>query len=332
MNNGSCLSIYHEEVPSFLHRCLESRAMQRLKGIDMNCGVNYVSFPLFAVRKPYSRYEHCLGTALIAWHFSSDRKQAFAALFHDIATPVFSHAVDFLYGDHLKQEATEERTAMMIEGDETIMAVLKEEGIRLSEVSDYHLYPICDNDSPQLSADRLEYTIGNMIRFGFADETEARKMYDDLCIAENEQGIMELAFRHAGIGLAFAEGALACGRIYSSGGHRFAMETLAGILRDAIRSGVLSEDDLYLCEDEVIGRLQNSFLKERWQKYRKLRNVQVRDAYTEGCLKVPAKKRYIDPLIEGQGRTSSLSESFRNDIRRFMNEDYDVYLKGEYDE
>lgn len=332
MNKGRYLSIYHEEVPSFLHRCLESRAMQRLKGIDMNCGVNYVSFPLFAVRKPYSRYEHCLGTALIAWHFTGDRKQAYAALFHDIAAPVFSHAVDFLYGDHLKQEATEERTAAMIEGDETIMSVLKEEGILLSEVSDYHLYPICDNDSPQLSADRLEYTIGNMIRFGFADETETGKMYDDLCVAGNEQGIDELSFRHAAAGLAFARGALACGRIYSSGGHRFAMETLAGILRDAIRAGILSEDDLYRSEAEVIGRLLNSPLQERWQKYRKLKDVQITDAYTEGCLKVPAKKRYIDPLIEGQGRVSSLSESFRSDVSRFMNENYDVYLKGEYNE
>ena len=326
------LSVFHNEVPSFLVPCLESRAMQRLKGIDMNCGVNYTSYPLFAVRKPYTRYEHCLGTAMIAWHFTGDRKQALASLFHDISSPAFSHAVDFLYGDHLKQEATEVRTAAMIEGDETIMVVLGTEGILPSEVSDYHLYPICDNDSPQLSADRLEYTIGNMIRFGFADETEAGKMYDDLCAAVNEQGIDELAFRHADTGLAFARGALACGRIYSSAQHRFAMETLAGILRDAIRSGVLSEDDLYLSEAEVIGRLQKSFLQERWQKYRKLKDVQISEAYSEGCLKVPAKKRYIDPLIRGQGRASSLSEAFRNDVSRFMNEDYDVYLKGEYDE
>ena len=62
------------------------------------------------------------------------------------------------------------------------------------------------------------------------------------------------------------------------------------------------------------------------------KDVQISEAYSEGCLKVPAKKRYIDPLIRGQGRASSLSEAFRNDVSRFMNEDYDVYLKGEYDE
>ncbi len=297
----------------------------------MNCGVNYTSFPLFAVKKPYTRYDHCLGTALIAWHFTGDRKQAFAALFHDIASPAFSHAVDFLYGDHLKQEATEERTALMIESDETIMAELKAEGIRPDEVSDYHMYPVCDNDSPQLSADRLEYTIGNMIRFGFADETEAGVLYDDLYIG-SEHGIAELSFRHEEAGLAFAKGALACGRIYSSPGHRFAMESLAGILRDAIQAGILCEDDLYRTEDAVIARLEDSVLKERWQKYRKLKNVQVTDVFAEGCLKVPAKKRYIDPLIADQGRLSSLSESFRNDVCRFMNEDYDVCLKGEYDE
>lgn len=42
------------DIPSFLIPYLESNALQRLKGIDMNCGVNHTAFPLFADIRPYS--------------------------------------------------------------------------------------------------------------------------------------------------------------------------------------------------------------------------------------------------------------------------------------
>ena len=48
MSSKEILKLYHEEIPSFLLPYLDSMAMQRLKGIDMNCGVNYTSYPLFA--------------------------------------------------------------------------------------------------------------------------------------------------------------------------------------------------------------------------------------------------------------------------------------------
>ena len=39
------------------------------------------------------------------------------------------------------------------------MSLLKRDNIRIDEVSDYHIYPIADNDTPRLSADRFEYTL-----------------------------------------------------------------------------------------------------------------------------------------------------------------------------
>lgn len=330
--NSRILNIYHEEIPSFLHPYLASDAMQRLKGIDMNCGVNYTSFPLFAVKESYSRYEHSLGTALIAWHFTADRRQALAALFHDIASPAFSHAVDFLYGDHLRQEATEEKTLPFILNDEGIMTQLKEDGIAVSEVSDYHMYPVCDNDSPQLSADRLEYTCGNMIRFGISSLDKVREMYDDLTITDNEEGKDELAFQNIPQAVCFTGGALACGRIYSGSGHRFAMESLARILRRAMAAGILSEEDLYVSEAHVISRLENSMLQNDYASYTRLKAAREVMTETNECLKVAAKKRYIDPLVINSGRVSDIDVRMRKEIGDFLSEDYDVYLKGEYDE
>ena len=42
-----------------------------------------------------------------------------------------------------------------------IMNLLKRDNIKLEEINDYHKYPIADNDTPQLSSDRLEYSLSN---------------------------------------------------------------------------------------------------------------------------------------------------------------------------
>ena len=82
-------------------------------------------------------------------------------LFHDIATPVFKHCIDFMNGDYEKQESTEELTVKIIRESKEIMNLLDRDKIKIEEVSDYHIYPIADNNTPQLSADRLEYTLSN---------------------------------------------------------------------------------------------------------------------------------------------------------------------------
>ena len=43
------------------------------------------------------------------------------------------------------------------------MDLLNRDGIKVEEISDYHIYPIADNDTPKLSADRFEYTFSNGI-------------------------------------------------------------------------------------------------------------------------------------------------------------------------
>ncbi len=105
--------------------------------------------------------EHSIAVSLIIWNSTKDRKQTLADLFHDIATPVFKHCIDFMNKDYEKQESTEERTTKIIRESKEIMALLKRDNIRLEEINDYHIYPIADNDTPKLSADRLEYTLSN---------------------------------------------------------------------------------------------------------------------------------------------------------------------------
>ena len=228
--------LYTDTLPEALRRMAATPAMQRLARVGMHCGCEYAAFPIYRNAKaPYSRLTHSVGTAAIVWHFTGELRQAAAALLHDIATPSFAHVVDFLNGDHLRQESTEARTHAMIAASPELMALLAENGLTLTDVDDYHRYPIADNDSPRLSADRLEYTLGNACRVFHAPEAEIRAICDDLFVGQNEAGEDELCFAQLDAANAFTRLALRQSQWFVSDDDRFSMQYLADLLHAARR-------------------------------------------------------------------------------------------------
>lgn len=325
-------AIYHDNVPALIRACMETPCMQRLRHVGMNCGCEYTSFPRFAGLEPYSRFDHSVGVALIVWHFTHDEKQAVAGLLHDVASPVFAHVVDFLKGDYLVQESTEDGTRAIIGDDEALQRVLSAHGLVTDDVCDYHIYPIADNDSPKLSADRLEYTLGNLLNYRIRTPEEVKAYYADLSVGTNEEGAPELVFSDARKAEDFAFASLACSRIYVSDEDRYAMQMLSELLKDAIGLGVLTEADLSTTEPEVIAKLlQNERTAAAWNRcraYHAMRRAQAPEGEGQ-WRRIAAKKRYIDPLIAGVGRVSAHSAVFRTEKDAFLSDPQDVWIAGE---
>ena len=327
-------SVYHPAVPSFLQAFMQVPSVQRLKQIGMNCGCEYTSFPLFARLKPYSRFDHSLGVALIIWHFTQSRPQAVSGLLHDIATPVFAHVVDFLNGDYLKQDSTEAGTEEMIAGSPELQDLLKQYGLTTGDVCDYHRYPVADNDSPLLSADRLEYSLGNMLNYGFCSFDTVQKLYDDLIVDRNEAGQDEIMFRAFEAAETFSLLSLKCSRVYVSDEDRYAMQILSEILHAALAHGVISADDLHSTEPEVISKLlSDESLAAQWNAFRSLKKMSGSETNTAGgqWRQISAKKRYIDPMVQGKGRVSALSPVFRDSLDAFLRERQDYWICGSAD-
>ncbi|MDO4865224.1 MAG: hypothetical protein Q4C10_01615 [Clostridia bacterium] len=323
--------VYHGEVPDFLRDYLRLPMLRRLRDVGMNCGCEYTSFPRFRVLEPYSRFDHSVGVALIVWHFTGDAAQAVAGLLHDVATPVFAHVVDFMRGDYMNQEATEAGTEAMIAGFRELQALLERDGLATGDVCDYHRYPIADNDSPRLSADRLEYTLGNSVNFGLRSLNEVRRMYGDLAVGVNGEGQPELAFAHEALASDFADAALACSGIYVSDEDRYAMQRLSELLRRAVDRGILGEEDLYATEPEVVERLRSDAdTAARWEAFRALRRIETAamPGPEQGWRRIAAKKRCIDPLVLGRGRLSELSPSFAEALRDFRERSQDHWILG----
>ena len=325
-------TLYHNEIPAVIRDCMAAPCVQRLKDVGMNCGCEYTSFPRFAGLKPYSRFDHSVGAALIVWHFTGDEKQAVAGLLHDVATPVFAHVVDFLKGDYLKQESTEDGTRAVIEHDAALQSALTAHGLTTDDVCDYHRYPIADNDSPRLSADRLEYTLGNLLNYRIRTVDEVKAYYADLSVGTNEDGAPELVLSDAKIAEDFAFASLACSKIYVSDEDRYAMQMLSELLRFALETGVLSEPDLNTTEPAVIAKLLGDpDTASRWRAFRAYRAMRrAKEPEAEGqWRRIAAKKRCIDPLVAGVGRVSAYSDVFAAAVKTFLSDPQTDWIAGE---
>ena len=101
---------YIGDIPEFLIKYLDLDILVRLKDIGYFCGMDYASKDIYNFALKISRFDHSLSTALITWRYTKDKKATIAALFHDIATPIFSHVIDYMNEDFLEQESTEVKT------------------------------------------------------------------------------------------------------------------------------------------------------------------------------------------------------------------------------
>ncbi len=295
-------SILSEDFPEFLIDYIETPRMQKQDRISCSCGMYYTK--MAKVELWYSSLEHSIAVALVIWHFTHDKKQTLSGLFHDIATPAFKHCVDFLNGDYMDQESTEELTKTLIEESKDIMKLLKRDNIKIEEVCDYHIYPIADNDTPMLSADRLEYSLSNdLIVFKTNTLEEIKEIYNDIEVQTNENGIIELGFKTKKIARKFVKNTSRLSKCYRDDATRFYMQAIADILKKVSQDGLINKEDLYeLKESEVIDIVKKSKYKEVFKKLTNITKVNISKEEPKDIYYVQhgAKVRYIDPLYNGK--------------------------------
>ncbi len=323
--------VLEPDFPEWLNDYIATPAMQKQAKISVSCGIVYSD--LFPTVRFYSSLDHSIAVALIIWHFTHDKKQTLAGFFHDIATPAFKHCVDFLNGDYYKQESTEALTTKTIAKSKEIMRLLKRDGISLDEVNDYHKYPIADNDTPKLSADRLEYSLSNSL-FMYPQNTlnQVRDAYNDIAIQTNPVGETELGFRTMDHACDFVKVTSNMSMSYRADRTRYSMQFIADVLKCLNRDNMITIDDLYrLSEEDVIEIVKKSKYGrafETWTNAKEIKTslAEPRDVY---YVHHGAKIRYIDPLVSGE-RVSKLSSLANDYIKQNLAQDINnyVYLDG----
>ena len=266
-------NVLEPNFPEWLNDYIETKELLKQRYISMTYGTIYSD--LFESEFFFSSLDHSVAVALIVWHFTHDKKQTLSGLFHDIATPVFKHCVDFLNGDYMTQESTEDLTSKIISNSKEIMELLKRDNIKLEEVEDYHIYPVADNDTPKLSADRLEYSLSNaLLTYKLSNIDEIKKIYNDVVLDKDEDGTLELSFKSKETALEFVKITSKLSIIYREDRTRYSMQLIADIIKKLNEDGLITKEDLYnKKESEIIEIIENSKYKEIFNIWKNAKNI-----------------------------------------------------------
>ena len=209
------------------------------------------------------------------------------------------------------------------------MKLLERDDIKLEEVCDYHIYPIADNDTPMLSADRLEYSLSNdLIVFKTNTLEEIKEIYEDIEIETNEFGNIELGFKTKKIARKFVKNTSKMSLLYRDDSTRFYMQALADILKKENEDNIITKKDLYeLKEKEIINIIKESKYGEIFNKLTNITKVNISNENPKGLyyVKHGSKIRYIDPLYKGI-RISKECKIAKRMIERNLNYKMDNYI------
>ena len=321
------LNILEPEFPVWLNDYINTKDLLSQKYISVTCGTIYSN--LFESNFFFSSLDHAVAVALIIWHFTRDKKQTLSGLFHDIATPAFKHCVDFLNGDYMTQESTEDLTTEIIKKSSEIVKLLERDNIKISEIDDYHIYPIADNDTPRLSADRLEYSLSNaLFTYKLLDIERIKEIYNDIEIQRNSENEIELGFNTKKIAREFVKVTSRLSIIYREDRTRYSMQFIADILKKLSNEHKISKQDLYnLKESEVIDIIESSKYNDVFNLWKNTTKVKTSKEEPKDVYYVHhgAKIRYIDPLVNGE-RISVICKIANNMINKNLSYDMNNYV------
>lgn len=292
--------MYIGKTPEFMLKYLELDFMRRLKGITLLCGMKDASPYMYKFNLPYiTRFAHSLNDAKITYRLTHSREEALASLFHDLS-PVWCHVVDYMNKDFVNQESTEEKTEEILSSSKELLKYLKQDGIRLEDVSDFKKYSVCDLPRPKLCADRVENTISTAFAWmGNITLDEAKHVIDSLTLVTNEDGDKEIGLTSDEAAKTLIKINEAIDSLTHSKEDNYMMLIASELLRRCIDIHIVSYDELYtITEGELIRRIEANLDKDTIvAEYYKM--YKTTDAVPD--FEMPETKRMIlNPLVNGK--------------------------------
>lgn len=285
------------KIPKFLEKYLACPSLIRLKKVGYFCGMDYASKNIYNFSEYISRFDHSLTVSLLTYKLTKDKKATIAALFHDIATPCFSHVIDYMNGDYEKQESTEEYTEYILKNDKYLIGCLKKDHIALEDIINFKKYSIVDNDRPKLCADRLDGII--LTGIGWTkniNKNDIDQIIDDLVVFKNEFNENEIGFKSFNVAKKVLDVSKSIDKYCHSNEDNYMMQLLADITKLAIHNSIISYEDLYYLDEEKLLNLFND--KKLEPLVNKFKNIKLEDVPDTHIPNI--KKRNISPLVNGK--------------------------------
>lgn len=299
------LQYYLEELDylnlsTFLIKYLKSPSLLRLKDIGYFCGMDYASKDIYDFSEYISRYDHSLAVSLIVYKLTKNKEATLAGLFHDIATPCFSHVIDYMNQDYEKQESTEEYTGHILKSDKYLIECLKEDNIDINDIINFKKYSVVDNDRPKVCADRIDGVI--LTGIGWTkniNKNDIEKIVQDMCLFKNEFNEDEIGFKSEEIAKKVLDVSRSIDIYCHSKEDNYMMQLLARITKLAIDREYITYEQLYLYNEKELFELFKSKEDKKLQiLIDEFENIKVSDVPEIELPKV--KIRNLNPLVNGK--------------------------------
>jgi len=289
----------YDNIPSFLTKYLKTPSLIRLKEVGYFCGMDYASKKIYNFREYISRYDHSLTVALIIYKLTKDKVQTLAGLFHDIATPCFSHVIDYMNKDYEMQESTEEYTEVILNNDVYLKKCLKEDNIDIDDIFNFKKYSIVDNSRPKVCADRIDGVI--LTGIGWTKnikKKDIKNIVNDMTIFKNEYNEDEIGFKTLDIARKVIEISKSIDIYCHSKEDNYMMQLLANITELAINKKYIAYDELYSYnEKELFDLLENKNDIELKTLINEFKNIKKENI---PFIELPyIKIRDLKPLVNG---------------------------------
>ncbi len=285
-------SVYGDEKieEPILIELITSPSMQRLKKISQ--------FGLpdrFYNIDGFSRFDHSVGVTILLRRLGAEEEEQIAGLLHDVSHTAFSHIVDWLQGDTTTEDSQDLYHEERLKKSE-LPAILKKHGYQLKNITDYHRFPLLEQEIPDLCADRVDYALREF------EPVLAHQLFSELTVADNK-----IAFSNQRAARLFAERFLRAQMEHWGGFEAISRyKIFARVLREALKEKIIKISDLLVDDDHVLAKLEacdNSWIQSVLKQLAKksLADLPKEEKPT------PKKFRFVDPLFLDEGKLQRLS-------------------------
>lgn len=274
---------------------INSKSIQRLNNISQ-----YGVPDEYYHKKGFSRYEHSIGVLILLRKIGASLDEQIAGLLHDVSHTTFSHVIDLLVEDPIKEDY-QDRIHFEILKNSEIPEILEKYRVNYIDISKLENFSLLEQDSPKPCADRIDYTLRELKMENKFDEI--RKILDGLGVFDNQ-----IVFFEKNPAIIFAENYMRLQEDYwSEDQARMRYYILSNILKIAINNKIISFDDLRSTDSEVINLLLESGHQDILNQLNLLKKGFKIIESSNGIL-IKKKFRYIDLAILIENKIRCLTE------------------------
>lgn len=275
---------------------LQSEAIQRLQGV-LQHGITAV----LGITQPITRFEHSVGAMILVQRAGGSVLEQAAALLHDVSHTAFSHVADFVFaGPNSYHE--EKRRGWIAQSD--VPAALAKHSVDWTTFLDDERFPLLEQPSPRLCADRVDYFLRDSLALGILTQAQAGQLSGSLVIADGRFVVQEIDSARL-FGYKYIE---ADQTSWSNTTAILLYELTARALRTAFDRSVLTEADLWGADKQLWDKLsesQDPAVSASVSLVLRYRDFVVDES--EPTIRLQPKIRTIDPDLVTNGAILPLS-------------------------